>query len=119
MTTSKDWIAELRGRLREVEPDALQAELADEGAPRVLDVRELEEWEAGFIPGAEHMARGFLELRVERSVPDRSQPLVLYCAGGVRSLFATEALARMGSADVRSLRGGFTEWKQGGEADRA
>ena len=51
----------------------------------LVDVREKNEWDEGYIPGALHIPRGFLELRVEEAIPDKSKPVVLYCAGGTRS----------------------------------
>lgn len=81
---------------------------------RVVDVREKVEWDEGHIPGAIHVPRGYLELRIEQAVPDKSQPVVLYCAGGVRSVLAARTLHHMGYSDVRSVRGGFTAWKDAG-----
>src|SRR5206468_12799907 len=53
--------------------------------PLVVDVRELDEWTEGRIPGAIHIPRGNLESRIEQAAPDRAQPLLLYCAAGNRS----------------------------------
>ncbi|MEO8956988.1 MAG: rhodanese-like domain-containing protein, partial [Ktedonobacteraceae bacterium] len=54
----------------------------------VVDVREKLEWNEGHIPGAIHVPRGFLELQIEEAVPDKDKTVLLYCAGGVRSLMA-------------------------------
>ncbi|MGH2482094.1 MAG: rhodanese-like domain-containing protein, partial [Ktedonobacteraceae bacterium] len=66
--------------------DALSRQQEDEIA--LIDVREKNEWDEGYIPGALHVPRGFLELRIEEAVPDKSKKVVLYCAGGTRSLYA-------------------------------
>jgi molybdopterin/thiamine biosynthesis adenylyltransferase len=66
------------------------------------------------IPGTVHIPRGFLELRIERNVPDRDTPVVLYCASGTRSVLAARSLSELGYRDVRSLAGGFTGWKRAG-----
>jgi molybdopterin/thiamine biosynthesis adenylyltransferase len=47
-------------------------------------------------------------------VPDYDRPLVVLCASGTRSLFAAEALARLGYRSVASMAGGFTRWKAEG-----
>jgi molybdopterin/thiamine biosynthesis adenylyltransferase len=47
-------------------------------------------------------------------VPDRSRPVVLYCAGGVRSALAAKTLDEMGYTDVASMSGGFQQWKTQG-----
>ena len=62
----------------------------------LVDVREKHEWNEGHIPGAIHVPRGFLELQIEEAVPDKSKTVVLYCAGGVRSLMAGTTLQQMG-----------------------
>jgi molybdopterin/thiamine biosynthesis adenylyltransferase/rhodanese-related sulfurtransferase len=80
----------------------------------VVDVREKYEWNEGHIPGALHVPRGFLELQVEEAVPDKSKTVVLYCAGGVRSLIAGTTLQQMGYKDVISMSGGFGQWKANG-----
>jgi molybdopterin/thiamine biosynthesis adenylyltransferase/rhodanese-related sulfurtransferase len=77
-------------------------------------VREPDEHAQGMIPGAVHIPRGFLEQRIERTVPDREAPVVVYCAGGTRSVFAVRSLNELGYHNVRSLVGGFTGWKRAG-----
>jgi molybdopterin/thiamine biosynthesis adenylyltransferase len=80
----------------------------------LVDVREKNEWDEGYIPGALHIPRGFLELRVEEAIPDKSQKVVLYCAGGTRSMYAGLTLKQMGYEDVISMSGGFGQWKSSG-----
>ncbi|HZR40023.1 MAG TPA: molybdopterin-synthase adenylyltransferase MoeB [Ktedonobacteraceae bacterium] len=80
----------------------------------LVDVREKHEWNEGHIPGAVHVPRGFLELQIEEAIPDKSKPVVLYCAGGVRSLIAGRTLQQMGYENVISMAGGFGQWKNSG-----
>jgi len=80
----------------------------------LVDVREKNEWTEGHIPGAIHVPRGYLELQIEEAVPDKDQKVVLYCAGGVRSLMAGATLQQMGYTDVVSMAGGFGQWKANG-----
>ncbi|MFM8560397.1 MAG: rhodanese-like domain-containing protein, partial [bacterium] len=56
----------------------------------LLDVREDHEWEAGHLPGAQHMGRGILERDIERELPEKDTPIVLYCGGGYRSLLSAD-----------------------------
>jgi sulfur-carrier protein adenylyltransferase/sulfurtransferase len=88
------------------------AGLAD--APLFLDVRDREEWDEGHLPGAVHLPRGSLESRIEAIEADRERPIVVYCSVGNRSAFAARTLEELGYADVRSLAGGFTDWKRNG-----
>ena len=102
-------LAELKLVVPEVSP--IEAfELQKNGAV-LIDVREPDEVAAGSPPGAERIVRGFLELRVEETVPQLDTPVVVMCAGGARSLFAGRGLQEMGYSDVRSMRGGFNAWK--------
>jgi molybdopterin/thiamine biosynthesis adenylyltransferase/rhodanese-related sulfurtransferase len=80
----------------------------------VVDVREKLEWNDGYIPGAIHVPRGYLELQIEEAVPDKSQMVLLYCAGGVRSLLAAETLKAMGYQQPISMAGGYNAWTQAG-----
>jgi sulfur-carrier protein adenylyltransferase/sulfurtransferase len=109
-------LRELRGKTSEIEPPALDAALRGGARPSLIDVREPDEHAQGMIPGTVHIPRGFLELRVERHVPDRETPVVLYCASGTRSVLAARSLTELGYSNVRSLAGGFTGWKRAGLA---
>ncbi len=83
-------------------------------APGLIDVRERSEWDEGHIAGAAHVGRSYLEQQIAGVAPDPSVPLVLYCAGGTRSLFAAQTLQQMGYTDVTSMSGGFQAWKSAG-----
>jgi molybdopterin/thiamine biosynthesis adenylyltransferase/rhodanese-related sulfurtransferase len=80
----------------------------------VVDVREKHEWNEGHIPGAIHVPRGYLELQIEEAVPDKDKTVLLYCAGGVRSLMAGSTLQQMGYKNAISMAGGFGQWKGSG-----
>ena len=115
MATFEDMLARAREQVAEVGVREA-ATLAEPSDPTsVLDVREKYEWDEGHIPGARHVPRGYLELRVENAVPNKDAPILLYCAGGTRSLLAAQTLQQMGYTDVKHLRGGFTAWKDAGQ----
>ncbi len=105
-------LAELKQAIPEVTP-LEAARLQREGAA-LIDVREPDEVGQGSPPGAQRIVRGFLELRIEDAVPDTDRPVLVMCAGGVRSLFAAEGLQKLGYRDVRSVAGGFNRWKSDG-----
>jgi rhodanese-related sulfurtransferase len=104
---------EARARVRELTAEEYSAQQA-ERALQLVDVREDHEWQAGRIPGARHLGRGILERDIERTFPDLTTPIVLYCGGGFRSALAAESLSRMGYSNVFSLFGGFRGWKDSG-----
>jgi len=105
-------IEAVRQNVRELSVEELQTELKGGRAPVLLDVREESEFIGGHIPGAQYTGRGRLEQKIEKLVPDPEKPIVCYCAGGNRSLFAAETLQRMGYKNVRSLNGGYGSWIQ-------
>jgi molybdopterin/thiamine biosynthesis adenylyltransferase/rhodanese-related sulfurtransferase len=105
-------LAEIRNSISEVSPEEALA-LHKQGAV-LLDVREVDEVASGSPRGALRMGRGFLELRIEDAVPELDRPLLVMCAGGVRSLFAAEALKHLGYRNVKSVAGGFNRWKNNG-----
>lgn len=116
MPTFNELMSDARRRVAEVEVQVASQLVDTPDTPHVIDVREKSEWDEGHIPGATHVPRGYLELRIEHSVPDKSKPILLYCAGGIRSVLAARTLQEMGYADVRSLKGGFTAWKDAGQS---
>jgi sulfur-carrier protein adenylyltransferase/sulfurtransferase len=110
----RDLLREARASVREVTP--AQTELAARGGAFIIDVREASEWEQGYIPGARHVSKSYIEQDIEGITPDRDAPVILYCAGGIRSLFAAQTLIEMGYRDVASMSGGFQAWKSEGRA---
>jgi sulfur-carrier protein adenylyltransferase/sulfurtransferase len=114
MATYRELLQQVKSEIEEVDATQGRALLESEQAPLFVDVRERDEWTEGFIPGAVHIPRGNLESRIEAAVPDRSRELVVYCAGGSRSAFATKSLQELGYEHVTSLAGGFTDWKRNG-----
>ncbi len=107
-----DLLREARTQIREVSPQEVGA--LPPGAATVIDVREDSEWEQGYIPGAHHVSKSYIEQQIEAVAPDRDQPVILYCAGGIRSLFAAQTLQDMGYSDVASMSQGFQGWKGAG-----
>src|SRR5438270_8300029 len=106
-------LRQIKNRIDEVDPGVVREQVSN-GAV-VVDVREPEEWAAGHIPGAKHVPKSYLESRIDGAAPDRSQHLILYCASGNRSAWATRTLVEdLGYEHVESMTGGFTLWKDRG-----
>ena len=107
-----DLLREARAQIKEVTPQEVDALPA--GAATIVDVREASEWEQGHLPGAHHVSKSYIEQQIEAVAPDRDAPVILYCAGGVRSLFAGQTLSEMGYTNVASMSSGFQGWKSAG-----
>ena len=113
MATFRDLLNQTKAQIREI--DTATADEARHAERAVLlDVREPDEYEQGAVPGALHIPRGNLESNIEGRVPDHSTPLLVMCAGGVRSAFAAKTLGELGYTDVVSIAGGFNRWKDEG-----
>ena len=111
MPSYRDLLRDAKSRITEIPPEEAEARI---GAATFLDVREQDEYDQGTIPGSVFIPRGHLESQAETRLIDRDQPLVVYCAGGNRSAFATETLEQLGFTDVVSMAGGFGRWKNEG-----
>src|ERR671938_1688535 len=109
-----EFIRQIKNQIDEVDPSEVKAHLGN--GVVLVAVRESEEWDAGHIPGAKHVPRGYLESRVEGAIgADRSQRVVVYCASGQRSALAADTLKELlGYEDVASMNGGITLWKDRG-----
>ena len=111
--SARDLLAKTRKEIREVSVQDVQSRIQKNGVA-LLDVREKEEWDEGHLPGATFIPRGFLESRVEKAIPEKTQPVIVYCAGGTRSAYAAKTLQELGYKDVVSMAGGYGEWKNAG-----
>ena len=114
MATFRELLSAAKTQIREIDTAGAEAFLADHPEALVLDVREPDEYEQGALRNVIHIPRGHLEAQVESRIPDREVPIIVYCAGGVRSAFAAKTLGELGSFEVRSMAGGFGKWKNEG-----
>jgi glyoxylase-like metal-dependent hydrolase (beta-lactamase superfamily II)/rhodanese-related sulfurtransferase len=80
----------------------------------LLDVREKEAFDRGHLPGAHHLPRGQLELRVDKELPDPSARILAYCQLGRISTLATQTLRTMGFQRAVALDGGYDAWVAAG-----
>jgi sulfur-carrier protein adenylyltransferase/sulfurtransferase len=114
MPSYRELLAQLRSEIAEVDVVRARELLSAADRPLLVDIRELEEWSEGRIPGAVHIPRGNLESRIEQAAPDKTQPIVVYCAAGNRSVFGAKSLEELGYENVVSLAGGYVDWKRSG-----
>jgi rhodanese-related sulfurtransferase len=86
---------------------------ADQGLI-ILDVRESDSYRSGHIPGAVHLPRGQLELRVNIELPDPTVRIVTCCEFGKISTLAAATLRDLGYGRVAALDGGVRAWRDAG-----
>jgi rhodanese-related sulfurtransferase len=80
----------------------------------VLDVREKDAFDTGHVPGARHVPRGQLELRVDDELPDPSSRIVTVCEFGKISTLAAATLRELGFLRTSALDGGMKVWREEG-----
>jgi sulfur-carrier protein adenylyltransferase/sulfurtransferase len=112
MANFRDLLSKARSEIRESTPEEVAERLAGGTRLQLLDVREQEEVEQGIIPRARHLSRAHFESRAEDVVPGKDDEVVVYCATGVRSVFAAKTLEELGYSKVSSMKGGFVRWRE-------
>lgn len=100
-----------RSHIAELSPVEARCKVA-EGA-LLIDVRDAEElmWNQP-LAGAVHLSRGRLEYLITDAVSSKDEPLVIYCAGGHRSVLAAASLRDLGYSHVYTIRGGLHAWRR-------
>src|SRR5829696_4087054 len=112
MATFRDLLRAAKATVNSISTEAAAERIAS--GYTVLDVREPDEYQEGAIPGAIHIPRGHLESQVENRLVDKTKPVLVYCASGVRSVFAANTLQQLGYETVAEMAGGFNRWKDEG-----
>jgi len=107
-------VTDAKSRVTETNIAQVKQRLAQGERINLIDVREDHEWAAGHLPGAVHLSKGTIERDIEKKFPDTAAELVLYCGGGFRSALVADNLQKMGYTNVKSMDGGFGEWKEAG-----
>ena len=118
MASFRDLLSQAKSSIDEIDTNEAQRRIGAGGVV-VLDVREPDEFEQGALPNVLHIPRGHLEAQVEGRITDKSMPVIVYCAGGVRSAFAAKTLGELGYTNVVSMDGGFGRWKDEGKPWKA
>ena len=102
-TVSFMTIDELKARV-----DAQDRELV------ILDVREKDAYASGHVPGARHLPRGQLELKVDEALPDPTLRILTICEFGRVSTLAAATLRQIGFRRAIALDAGMKAWREAG-----
>ena len=114
--TFQELVEEARKTVREMHAAEIKTQMPD---ALFADVREIDEWNEGHIPGAIHVPLSIIETLADPNAADstseitrrREEPIVVYCEVGRRSLLAGKTLQELGYTNVVSLKGGYSLWK--------
>ena len=112
--------AEAEAEIETLTVDDVKTARGDDNV-QLVDIRDIRElWRDGAIPGALHAPRGMLEFWVDPDSPYHKdvfasgKKFIFFCAGGMRSALATQAVKNMGLEPVAHMEGGFGAWKKAG-----
>ena len=111
--TKHDFVTTAKQNIVEVSVSDAKA-LLDKGGYIFLDVRTSKEFKMGHIPGAMHLARGLLEFKIAKAVPDKNANIIICCKSGGRGSLATCTLCKMGYKNVKNMDGGWNAWTKAG-----
>ena len=75
----------------------------------IIDARTEEEFAEGHIENAILIPEYEIAKRAEKELPDKEQPILVYCRSGRRSKIASEELTRLGYTNVKEF-GGIIDW---------
>ncbi|MEA3210073.1 MAG: hypothetical protein QOE70_3130 [Chthoniobacter sp.] len=84
--------------------------LAAPNPPRLIDVREADEWEIARIAGAHLLPLSQWPALAVAQLTDSDEPMLVLCHHGARSARATEFLRRQGFHQVTNVAGGIDAW---------
>jgi adenylyltransferase/sulfurtransferase len=111
----KDWfIIKAKKEGSEISVEETHQLLGKKEPVVLLDIREKEEIALEYIDGATFLPQGFLNEKVENLLPDKNIPVVVYCAGGIRSLAAAKLMKEKGYTNVFSMAKGINGWMEAG-----
>jgi len=115
----KAMVVNTKKQIKTVNMAEFRALVDQNKAGMIIDVRQENEFEDGFVPGAINVPRGLIEFRIWKLVGfpnavDMNKQMSLYCATGGRCALATKSLQDMGFTNVTSVDMRFDDWVKGG-----
>ena len=114
--SAMDLVRQAKGEIENLTPEEANEERLT-GTVVMVDVREADELQQGYIPGAINAPRGMIEFYADPSLPyykpefTKDRRLILYCASGGRSALTVQTLEEMGYNNVSHIDGGFKAWQ--------
>lgn len=114
------FVDEVKDQVVGITPEEAKAMMDTASFYMIIDVREGNEHDPGYIPGSVNIPRGVIEFNVPDSTfwdskslypPLKEDLIFVYCKKGKRSVLASYTLQQMGFTNVKYLIGGFKEWE--------
>lgn len=117
--SAMDLVRDAAQHAESLSPQQAKTELVQDDVV-LIDIREAEELQQGYIPGSIHAPRGMLEFYADPGLPyykpefDKDKRIILYCASGGRSALAIQTLGAMGYKNIAHIEGGLKAWREAG-----
>lgn len=115
----KELVHQTKKHVVEINPEDMKVIMDQAGDFYLIDIREIDEFEEGTIPGSVFIPRGLLEFKISKHtfwkemgsvMPSKNYKVIVYCNTGRRGSLAAYTLQQLGFTDVASLHGGFKGW---------
>ncbi|MBR5742061.1 MAG: protease inhibitor I42 family protein [Firmicutes bacterium] len=94
---------------KQIDQETAKQMIAADDSHIVVDVRRIDEYESGHIPGAICIPNESIEKEMPAELPNLNQIILIYCRSGNRSKEAAKKLFRMGYRNVYEF-GGIIDW---------
>ena len=112
--TSDQVVKDAKASIKEVSIDDVKKMIDSREKIIILDVRDKDEFETGYIPGAKNLSRGMLEFKINTMIPDKNATIIVYCGIDLRGPLATKTLNEFGYKNAVNINGGLKAWKAAG-----
>jgi len=117
----KAYVASVKKQIKTINLEQFRALYDKKAAGLIIDVRQENEFEDGFVPGAVNVPRGLIEFRIWKlagfpGAVDMNKQMTLYCATGGRCALATKSLQDLGFTNVTSADLKYDDWVKAGYA---
>jgi len=113
---SDQLVKEAKAAIKEVSVGDVKKMIDEKEKIIILDVRDRDEFETGYIPGAINISRGMLEFKVNLVIPDKNAKVIVYCGIDLRGPLTTKTLNDLGYKNAVNIIGGLKQWKEAGYA---
>ncbi len=111
-STKTDQSKELKATIERIDAAAFKAKIEELPDEQILDVRTPQEVSSGMIEGSLNINYHDADFAQQLSALDKNKPVMVYCAGGVRSAKAAKILKKEGFKEIYDLKVGYGGWKK-------
>jgi len=101
-------------RAADISAQALLSRMKAGDAPMVIDVRSLQEYRGGHVPGAINIPHTEIAAHLDELQPYRDRDVVIYCKSGRRASIARKVLSDAGFTRLLYLNGNMDGWRRNG-----